>query len=498
MSVSEGQLAERQAWLELMTDTSLGDLWLVHFAEVGLGYTLDSWQKDVLLEVGKGTDRIAIKSGHGPGKTFTLAMICWGYLVCRAPINIIVTGASEDQLKSGVRKCLDEIAENLPDFVRSDFDFQVMGIRNKRKPLQSFVDLRTARPEKPQVLAGLHNEAGWTILIADEASDVHDAVFRASGGSMSGKRTQTILAGNPIHPHGYFHKCFHEASELWKLFTVGYGPHAPRITAKYADSVAKQYGADSNEYRFRVLGEFPTSEGSTIIPFAWAKAAQDRDLILSEDLPVVWGVDVAGGGEYSSGRNVIVRRNKLAVLPEITMWNGERGSTISGRIKHEHDITAMHNKPRVILVDAIGVGSEVTERLRELGLPVRGVSVSESPCIDKNRFANLKAELWWAVRDWLENNMRSLPACGDDGLPCLGGMGCIHDQLVRELSSLKYSTESGKTKLEGKSALKKRTDISPDLADAMVLTFAEDISILAGDDTGGWGQPIVSQIGGLP
>ena len=490
-------LKDRQEWMDIMLNPDLGDAWIVHFAEVGLGYTLDVWQKEVLTEIAKGSKRIAVKSGHGPGKTFCVALAITAYLTMRFPVNIIVTGASGENLRTGIRKCLDEIAERLPGFIRERFEYNVESVRLKEKPLQSFVDLRTARPEKPQVMAGLHNEEGWTVLIADEASEVHDAVFRAAGGTMSGHRTQTILVGNPVKPNGYFFRCFHEAKELWKTFTVGYGPHAPRITEEYARGVAIEYGDDSNEYRIRVLGEFPTEEGSTIIPYAWAKSAQNRRLIMSDDLPVVWGVDVAGGGEYSSGRNVIIRRNKLAVLPEITMWNGERGSTISGRIKHEYDITPPEHKPSVILIDSVGVGAEVYNRVCELGLPARGINVSESPQIDRRRFANLKAELWWETREWLENNMRSLPACGDDGLPCEGGMQCTHDALVRELSTLRYSTEKGITKIEGKQALKKRTDMSPDLADAMVLTFAENVAIMAGDNSGGWGKPIICDVGGL-
>ena len=40
---------------------------------------------------------------------------------------------------------------------------------------------------------------------------------------------------------------------------------------------------------------------------------------------------------------------------------------------------APSQRPREILVDSIGLGSGVVDRALELGLPVRGINVSESP-----------------------------------------------------------------------------------------------------------------------
>lgn len=481
-------------WFRIFGNPELGELGPLHFVEVGLGFTLDEWQRDVLIAFGRGDSRLAVKACHGPGKTFIAACIIWYTLSLRFPNAIVVTAPTKGQLEDGVWRELMKVREHMPDFLVDAFSEKTLRIEHRLKPKLSFCALRTARPEKPEALQGVHCEDGWTLLICDEASGVDEAIYRSGRGSMSGHNTQTVLIGNPNRPSGYFHKCFHAARQLWTRFTVSY-LDSSRVTEQFAKDTAIEFGEDSNEYRIRVLGEFPTEEGSTVIPYAWAQTARQRrmDIRLLDTLPVVWGVDVAGGGQWATGKNVIIRRNKLAVLPEMTEWGGERGMTISGRIKTEYDSTPEHLKPRIILLDSIGVGAEVFNRLSELGLPVRGINVSEASAIDPKRFANLKAELWWTCREWLENNSRSLPDC--DNL-CRGGMECRHEQLVRELTSVQY-TSAPKVKIEDKRSLYKRTEISPDFADALVLTFSEDAAILGGDSGGGWGKSIVPEFGGL-
>jgi hypothetical protein len=112
--------------------------------------------------------------------------------------------------------------------------------------------------------------------------------------------------------------------------------------------------------------------------------------------------------------------------------------------------------PVEILVDAIGLGAGVVDRLKELGLPVRGINVGESP--SKPGFNRLRDELWWRTREWFESREVKIP---DDSV------------LIGELTSLKYKyTSVGKIQAEGKEALMERGVASPDEADAFVLTMA--------------------------
>jgi hypothetical protein len=122
-------------------------------------------------------------------------------------------------------------------------------------------------------------------------------------------------------------------------------------------------------------------------------------------------------------------------------------------------------RPVEILVDSIGVGAGVADRLRELGLPVRGVNVSEMPSM-KGTYNNLRTELWFKAKAWLESRDCKMPK---------------DDSLTGELVSVKYKVadSSGKVMAEAKDVTKKRLRRSPDLADAFVLTFASDAATAA-------------------
>ncbi|MFP3624326.1 hypothetical protein SB771_34205, partial [Burkholderia sp. SIMBA_051] len=72
-----------------------------------------------------------------------------------------------------------------------------------------------------------------------------------------------------------------------------------------------------------------------------------------------------------------------------------------GKIKHLYDNCTYQERPLEILVAVIGLGAGVVDRGREMGLPVRGVNVSEAPALG-DKYINLRAELWYKCREWLE------------------------------------------------------------------------------------------------
>jgi hypothetical protein len=129
------------------------------------------------------------------------------------------------------------------------------------------------------------------------------------------------------------------------------------------------------------------------------------------------------------------------------------------------------------LVDSIGLGAGVVDRLRELGLPARGINVSESPAMG-GTYRNLKAELWYKAKAWLE--ARDCKLAKDE-------------VLISELATVRYTfTSSGKIAIEGKDEIKKRGLPSPDKADAFVLTFASDAvaGMFGSAASSKWSQPL--------
>jgi hypothetical protein len=130
---------------------------------------------------------------------------------------------------------------------------------------------------------------------------------------------------------------------------------------------------------------------------------------------------------------------------------------VSGWLVREYKAAEDEDKPSEILIDSIGLGAGVLDRCRELGLPVRGVNVGESPSSD-GRFSRLRDELWWKAREWFDGRDVHIP---EDA------------RLIGELTSVHYKLESnGKLRVEPKDMLKKRGLKSPDVAEALILTFA--------------------------
>jgi hypothetical protein len=162
------------------------------------------------------------------------------------------------------------------------------------------------------------------------------------------------------------------------------------------------------------------------------------------------GVDVAISDR---DRTAIIRR-KGRVAYNLERFGNHNTMEIVGRIKR----IIMEENPKRVYVDCIGIGAGVVDRLREMGFDcVEGVNVARS-ANDKERFRNLRAELWSDMRDWFYGEM---PVQIPD-----------QDELHGELCSLGFKeNSSGQLQIESKDELRSRGMPSPDGADALSLTF---------------------------
>ena len=225
----------------------------------------------------------------------------------------------------------------------------------------------------------------------------------------------------------------------------------------------EQYGEDSTVARVEVLGEFPKADDDAVIPIDLARTAIDRDVSLTASEPIIWGLDVARfGGDNSA---LCIRQGNTVF--EIKTFKSMDLMQLCGAIKNLYDDATALETPQEILVDVIGLGAGVVDRLAEQNLPVRGINVAEAPSTRKN-YLNLRAELWFAVKDWLVQRNCRLPN---------------DDELVAELAAPSYKyTSTGKIKIESKDEMKKRGIKSPDKADALALTMASSAASFSGGE----------------
>lgn len=443
------------------------------FAIEVLGMTPDDWQGRVMDDVGNPEVRqIAVRSCHGTGKSTTASVCMLWALLTHVNVKVVVTAPTSGQLFDALFAELKTLAKRMPQAWQDLIDVKTDKLTLTSAPDAAFISARTARAESPEALQGIHSD--FVLLVVDEASGVPEAVFEAAVGSMSGENATTLMLGNPTRTSGYFYDAFHKNASDWKTYHISY-TDSTRVSKAFVEQVGKTYGVDSNAYRVRVLGEFPKSDDDTIISLELAEAAKGRDVAAYPGAERVWGLDCARFGDDKSVLYELIGGIEAQLVDE---WRKLDTMQLAGKVKARWDSSSADERPTEINVDAIGIGAGVADRLRELGLPVNAINVSEAPSLSSGDvYRNLRTELWFKGRDWFAQRIGRLP---EDS-----------EALIADLVSVKYGVDSaGKTYVEPKDATKKRLRRSPDHADAFLLCFAGSAVTLMGGKKAGWGKPL--------
>lgn len=427
------------------------------------------WQPELFRARGQGEQRISVTSGHGVGKSGGAGIVIVQHHVVEVVSRTAVTAPTEKQMFNVLYPEVLKWLARCPEWVQAWFTTTGDRVAYTAKLKDWYASFATARAETPEALAGVHLAEGSVLLVADEASGVHEKVFESASGSMSGHNTCTMLFGNPTRTAGLFFDSHHKLKRDpknprpgdWYCIQVN-AETCGRVSQDFIEDMARRYGKDSNQYRVRVQGKFPTTDADTIIPYEHVLSAQTRDIVEPKDQAAVWGLDVA---RFGDDRTCLVKRRGKVVYEVPLVWQGKDTMQVAALVHAEWNSTSTHQRPKSICVDSIGLGAGVVDRLRALGLPVRGVNVSEMSS-NQDVYANLKAELWLkTAKNWFAAKDCKIPE--DDTRP--GGIA-----LGAELALPKFRfLPSGKFQVESKAEIKKRGFPSTDIADAFILTMAD-------------------------
>lgn len=418
----------------------------------------DDWQRAVLVEIAT-SNRIAIRSGHGVGKSSLLAWIILWYMTVYFPCKIPVTGANFDQLRATLWAELSAWMQRMPQVLQQRLIYSAESLKLRGYPEQAFAVVRTASKERAQGLAGFHSD--HVLVIIDEASAVHSLIFEVLRGALTSEGAKLVMAGNPTQRAGDFFQAFHDHRSQWTTVHIS-SLDSARVSPAWIKEQGELYGIGSNVYRVRVLGEFPRQDFDGVIPLDLLEAAAARD-VRPLDVEPVWGVDVA---RFGGDRTTIAKRQGNVQLEPVKARTGLDTEQVAGWVVNEWLGTPVTMRPARINIDVIGLGAGVYDKLRRdrrfmtLGSQqtvISGVNVAESPA-SKDRYERLRDELWFMAREWLQARDCQL---------------CIEDQaLIGELAGPKYDERAdGRLKVESKDDMVKRGIRSPDLADAWIMTF---------------------------
>lgn len=330
---------------------------------------------------------------------------------------------------------------------------------------------------KPELIEGAHADSLFYLI--DEAKIVVDGTWDAIEGAFSGGRHEglpeafALAISTPGPPVGRFYDIHTRKPGLedWhvKHVTLAEAIAAGRISDGWAEQRAKQWGRDSQMFHNRVLGEFYASDEDSVIPLAWVEAAVERwhewDQAGRPDLPGrhFTGVDVARAG---SDDTVFAHRVGLAIVRleihnrEDTMQTTARVQAATGAGEDEDEVKA------VPVVDSMGVGGGVVDRLRELDVPVLAYTgAAKTGARDRTgewSFTNTRGAAYWHVRELLD------PAFGAElMLP-------PDDLMIADLTAPSYDHVTGvppKIKVEPKDDVVARLGRSPDRGDAVVMAL---------------------------
>lgn len=441
----------------------------------------DPWQEAALRALVT-HKRVTISACHGPGKdAFASWAVLW-VLCCFEHPKVPCTAPTGHQLYDLLWAEVAKWRMRMLPWFAEQLEVKRDRIELKEHPDTWFAAARTARKENPEGLQGFH--ADVILVVCDEASGIPDNIFEVLEGALTGPLAFCILIGNPTQTTGYFYDSHHRDRDRWQTFRVmAAAAHeggallpgvwlSERVSPQYVANMAKKYGRDSNVFRVRVLGQFPTSEADRVVPFDWIEAARLRPVPTADPRHyVVMGVDVARMGEDDSA--LVVRQGGRVM--HLDTWHGHDVVQTAGRVVAACRILLDQKQaPIYIFVDGVGVGAGVVDVLRAnewldaVGIAVIDVQAgASSPDEECQR---LRDALWWRVREAFDPQRG---AQGEDApvfLPSLDAE--MTQRLVDELASPKFAfTPSQLVKVESKDEMKRRGVESPDLADAYVMTF---------------------------
>ncbi|HBP0696252.1 TPA: terminase [Pseudomonas aeruginosa] len=416
------------------------------------------WQRQVMNDIASHLSNadtryqplmISIASGHGIGKSAEMGMLLnWGMSTCE-DCKVVVTANTDNQLRT---KTWPEISKWFRLAInRHWFNITATKVASVDPDHTDSwkADAVPWSEHNTEAFAGLHNKGKRIILIFDEASNIADKVWEVAEGALTDEQTEIIwLAfGNPTRNVGRFRECFRKFRHRWIQRQID----SRTVDGTNKDQIAKwaaDYGEDSDFFKVRVRGLFPSSSDLQFIGTGLVDAAMAR--VVTEAMvshaPVVIGVDPSWSGDDEFA---IYMRQGLHSKLIATYQKSDDDVLMAQRIAQLED----QYKADAVFVD-FGYGTGIVSAARAMGRNwtlVQFGGASSDPAM-----LNKRGEIWNAMKEWLKAG------------------GELNDQQTAdEISAPEYRVKlDGKIVLEDKAELKKRAGISPNRADALALTFS--------------------------
>lgn len=407
--------------------------------------TGERYQFSVLEDVAR-HPRVAVRSGHGVGKSATNAWAALWWLLTR-PLSRVVVLAPEFSrqiraiLFSEMRKWVRRAQVPLPVTVHtSRVLVEGYGEEWSATGMSASGDIDR--------LEGFHAEGG-VLVIVDEMKGVPQDAFDAVLGALTGLADSRLLVTSVPGGDGsgpFWKACVPEVTR-WRVHHIP-STDSDQVSPEWVEDRAAGWGVGSPLYQTRVMGEFADAGEGVLFPLSLIDSAIDREV--ETDSGDALGVDVA---RSTAGDLNCVARCRKGRIEIVNTWRSPDTMETTQKVVNTVTVTSCKH----LAVDVGGPGGGVVDRLKELGHDVEGVHFGGA-ADDPQRFRNWRAEAFWKLREALERGEVSLPN---------------DDDLRADLSALRYLfTQDGRIQIENKDEVRRRLGRSPDRADAVALAHS--------------------------
>ena len=420
----------------------------------------DEWQIQILKDIGeqlkKGKDlqtaiQEAVASGHGIGKSALISWLIHFAISTHENTRGVVTANTEGQLRT---KTWPELSKWHNMFIAKDlFTYTATAIFSSDKDYEKTwrIDAIPWSKNSPESFAGLHNQGNRILVLFDEASAIEDVIWEVTEGALTDANTEIIWCafGNPTRNSGRFRECFRKYRKFWNTYQIDSRTVKISNKAKIEEWL-EAYGEDSDFFKVRVRGVFPSASDLQFISTEIADKAQKQVYKPGqfEHLPVIIGVDPAWTG--SDSLEIVMRQGysmkSLASIPKND--DDWRMAQLIAQFEDEY-------KADAVFID-MGYGTGIYSIGKQLGRKWRLIEFggkSNDPV-----YLNMRAYIWGQMKEWLREG-GSIPP-NDQAL---------YDDIVGPEAII---DKNGRIQLESKKDMKDRGLPSPNKGDALALTFA--------------------------
>lgn len=436
----------------------------------------DKWFCEFLEELGEeikkrsfnGRDsvdpiRFSTASGHGIGKSAGVAMLIKYILDTRPFSKGVVTANTSDQLRTKTWAELAKwnsisITNHLWHYTSGRGSMSIYRKGSKRVQNQWRCDAMTCKEENAEAFQGLHAANSTPFYIFDEASGIPAPIWEARYGGATDGEPMSFDFGNPTRKSGHFFEN-----------TVGRFKHRHIVRKIDSRSVAitnkkligqwmEDWGEDSDLFKVKVKGEFPSAGSVQFIPSDDVRTAMARPGVYQKEDPLVIGVDVARFGEDST-----VVYPRIGCDAKSFKYKEYKGLDTMGVVEKVIDcikeFAMLGKKCSGLFIDE-GYNPGVVDLLRTLGY--NPISVNFGRASANQRYRYVVDQMWGTMKDEIKLRL-ALPT--------------RDEKIEAQLTQREYGfTTTGKIALESKRDMKDRGIPSPDIVDALALTYFSPVA----------------------